>query len=226
YRPPRILRRYRRIRIDPSATLSSHSPPARAPAGPPCAAPYSSLRQRAERTGLRRRRGSSANNGHKNAALGSAGGRMPPARASRSASQAASLALTKSTRDPTVAKVAPSISSSATTNPKCSSSEVISVATAIESSSGMLPSIGVSGPYPAERAPRFRTRPTMEVTSRCTSNSSLLRFRAREVPVAASLVQLLHQNQAVDTFEMHIKATIRNVFASAPGYFTGPERFV
>src|SRR5205085_6771221 len=62
-----------------------------------------------------------------------------------------SLPCTNATRLPTVANVAPSISSSSMTKPKRSSSDASTLATAIESSSGTLPSSGVVSRKPCVR---------------------------------------------------------------------------
>ena len=76
-----------------------------------------------------------------------------------------SLALTKSTSEPTEAKVEPSISSSSTTNSKRSSSKLIKPTTAIESRSGSAPSSWVSRSNWADAPPRFRTSSRIDSTS-------------------------------------------------------------
>lgn len=72
---------------------------------------------------------------------------------------------TKSTSEPTVAKVAPSISSSPTEKPKRSSSVVRIATTAMESSSGIAPRSGVLAVKPVERPLRLRTSSSMDRTS-------------------------------------------------------------
>src|SRR3546814_9079737 len=66
-------------------------------------------------------------------------------RCGRGAGQAASFCSTKRVRLPTVSKTSAEMSSSSTAMSNCSSRAVITVTTAMESNSGMLPKRGVEG---------------------------------------------------------------------------------
>jgi hypothetical protein len=84
----------------------------------------------------------------------------------------ASFSSTKATKEPTVAKVAPSISSSSTAKPKRSSMPVIKATTAMESSSGMAPSSAVLSVKVAARPLRLRISSSKPRISGLVSNTN------------------------------------------------------
>ena len=133
----------------------------------------------------------------------------------------ASLVLTNSTSVPMVANIEPSISSSSITIAKCSSSDVMSVATAIESSSGRLPRSGVSGPSSADRAPRSRTRVNTPITSLCASKMKLLcpkpTGRLQMFVVADRCATLLYRTTARGLPIFIINSTTAGIARTADG---------